>query len=848
MAQDKVGDRAEVDGVIYTYDGAGWVPANSVPTGIGVDPYKAAENTRQNSAEARAITNDARQARKLAMDLRKAELDLREAERKALEPATGSKEENAMAQRIANLRSLQQQIDRVRELHAKGPGATSGLASLGDYLPTGANRQFDAAGAGLGDIGTAAFKVPGMGTQSDQDAARFVRANEPSASDYDATVEEKLRTLENRLNNTLIELGQKPRQQAKRNEAAVPGNTPTDNLIPATGGTKTEIIRSQVDKKLAAMLESGVSAGTIKAYAKANNVEFPNMDAVLAWRALHPGAKGYEVYGKRIVPTTMLNRTMASPVMTGITQAANAATAGTLDEMGGAVNALVTGDDLSDSIAAANFAKQSQAALNPKSALAGNIIGGAGAMLGGGAALGKLGINLTGKLAPKVAGKVTQEVAERIAASRAALLGDMAYGTAYGAGEQNDNRLMGGAVGAGSGLVGNRLGAGVSNLAGRAIRGVVNPAVQGLRARGIDLTGGEMFGGWVKGIEDRLEGFAGVGDLLAGRNAASRRQLNQAAFDEGGGVINTPINGVGATGLGTLERAKSSAYDTTLNPVRIDANDPRFLGDMTSLVAASNRIPAVNGAQEAAASAIESRIGGAVDPATDTISGRGFQEAYRGLARTARERANSDYGHEVGDVMRQGQDALLDALPPDALAGFMRANSANRHLSVLTDAVNAAKSQLDQGDALFTPAQLGTAATNNAKKYGGKLSAAIGERPFDQLIRDSQEVMSSKVADSGTAGRVALGLALTGGFAGAGGGLGAAAGDSGTGAGLGVGALATMAALNTRAGQAALTKILLSRAAPFRRAGDALVNYGPRVGQAAGLGGVYLGQSSLTPP
>ncbi len=298
-------------------------------------------------------------------------------------------------------------------------------------------------------------------------------------------------------------------------------------------------------------------------------------------------------------------------------------------------------------------------------------------------------------------------------------------------------------------------------------------------------------------------------------------------------MVNTPINAVGGEGIARLDAAKSGAYSNALDPVRIDANDPAFLENMRSLVAASNRIPPVNGAREAAASAIESRIGGAVDPMTDTMSGRGFQEAYRGLARTSRERAAGDYGHEIGQVMRQGQDALTDALPPDALAGFMRANSANRHLGVLTDAVNAAKSQLDEGDALFTPAQLGTATTNNTKKYGGKLSAAIGERPFDQLSRDGQEIMSSRVADSGTAGRWALGAALTAGGGGgylAGGGEGAA-----TGAALPLAPLAIMSALNTRAGQAALTRILLQRAAPYRLAGDQLVRNAP-VGGAIGAG------------
>jgi hypothetical protein len=194
-------------------------------------------------------------------------------------------------------------------------------------------------------------------------------------------------------------------------------------------------------------------------------------------------------------------------------------------------------------------------------------------------------------------------------------------------------------------------------------------------------------------------------------------------------------------------------------------------------------------------------------------------------------------GHQVGEVLGQGKDALATVLEdqnPGAYADFLKANSANRHLSVLANAVEAAKNQVsDTGEQLFTPAQLGTAASANGVKYGSKAASAAGNRPFNQLALDAQQVMSSKLPESGTFPRQLMGLALTGGLAGAGSGVG-----YGTGGGEGAveGAaipLAALTLLGTRRGQAALTAALLKRGSAFRVAGS-------KVGQFPQVGGDIL--------
>src|SRR3546814_12698839 len=83
-------------------------------------------------------------------------------------------------------------------------------------MPSAANAQFDTAGAGLGEVGLAAFRVPGVGSQSDAELRAFIAANRPSASDFDSRIKEKLLNLQSRLDQTYSAYGMTPRMGPKR--------------------------------------------------------------------------------------------------------------------------------------------------------------------------------------------------------------------------------------------------------------------------------------------------------------------------------------------------------------------------------------------------------------------------------------------------------------------------------------------------------------------------------------------------------------------------------------------------------------------------------------------------------
>lgn len=795
------------------------VPASpAMPTGIGVDPYKASENLRQERSEARAERKEQRESANLDLERRKLIAQVKKAETATVSEGALKVRENADT-KLTSAARLANQLAEMREIYSRSFSG-EGVGSVKEWLPTDEGQRFQAIAEAMRASLKPLIRGQGEGTFTEGDQ-KLLDSLIPQPGSFDARNMARFDQIEGLVRDQIELHGPQAgadiqKATAKKLRALSP-EAPADNREVATGETRTEKVRTDEDTKIAAMLASGKSGATIKAYAKQKGLSYPQLDSVLAWRSMHPNYKGgYDVSAERVVPTTLTNRVMASPLATIATQAANATTMGTLDEIGGAARSLVTGEPLDETIASANLNKQMQAQANPTSALAGNVLGGAAALVAGGAGAARMGLGQTGWLAANPV--------------KAAALGDAAYGAGYGAGEMNDNRLAGAAVGAPAGLAGSLVGSGLVRGLGSAVRGVDNPAAQRLRAQGIPLTVGEVMGGGMKKTQDALTSIPVVGSMVERRALEGRRAMNEAAFNEAGGQVGVPINQVGQEGIDALAAARSQAYADALDPVSLNIADDAFAESMDPIGNIIARIPENSPARQEAVDALTHTIRSNIEP-DGQMTGRNFQEAYRGLARAPRERGNAPYAHEFGQVTRAGQDALAEALErqnPEAFQGFLSANSANRHLNILADAVNAAKNQVTDGDPLFTPAQLGTAATSNTKAFGGKVAAAQGNRPFNQLVRDAQEVMGQKLPESGTAARAAVGLGLT---SLGGGGAGYSLGDtSGAVAGtLAPAAVLTM--LGTRAGQAALTRALLERTAPFRMTGNVLRNYAPMGGQ-----------------
>lgn len=159
----------------------------------------------------------------------------------------------------------------------------------------------------------------------------------------------------------------------------------------------------------------------------------------------------------RTVETTPLQRAAASGPAVGFVGALNGATGGLLDEGIGAVTSALTGRPWAETIAEANASKQAGANAHPWWAAGGNLLGGTVSAVGGASLAGRVGASaLLGKAAPYV--------------------GATAFGAVSGAGENNDNRLLGAGIGSVAGLVGQGAGELLSSPIGALLR--TQPAQQ----------------------------------------------------------------------------------------------------------------------------------------------------------------------------------------------------------------------------------------------------------------------------------------------------------------------------------------------------------------------------------
>lgn len=247
---------------------------------------------------------------------------------------------------------------------------------------------------------------------------------------------------------------------------------------------------------------------------------------------LEPPVTGYK--GPSVVGSLA-----ATPVGSFFGGAANALTGGTLDELGG----MLGGDQQQ-----IQTAKEVMREANPVSSFLGETTG---------AALAMTGINRLPGMAAK-----------------AGLVGDVAYGTAYGAGENNENRLGGAIVGGGAAAAGNYLGGKlVDKLTARAAR-PPQPRQSAQRMQqaeqfGIELPMGAAGGRGSSLIEKGLDILPGSASVMEAGRETLRGQVSEGveAVADNYGTANNFASAGEALQAGAkkwisrFEEVASKAYD-----------------------------------------------------------------------------------------------------------------------------------------------------------------------------------------------------------------------------------------------------------------------------------------------
>lgn len=891
-AQDEAGNIWEVDAQgnpVRLVQAADAQPQNSV---VSPNPLKASqmlrEATRQAAADQREQARfEERNKPTLPAGYRMGPNGV--AERIPGLPADEKSDPNTAATRATAIgaykatQNLDGVIADIERLYREGPGSTKGLSGIQDYLPSPSNKRFDAAGnAARGAIIQALGFSSGQ-TNSPVEVEMNIGGYIPKAGDYDDVIQDKIRRLKELRNNarekSIATLGGVPDANGRvtpveqlsaaqykeafagiANPPAPPpggaggGTAPPSNSGPTLGGPGRLLapdeqvqfngdaapvtgrrMSQQQEAEILGAIRSGDEGQAVALLGRYGGGavgpgEIASIRSTIAQVRKDPKTPVSFNYGKvdafaqteadrarfgDALAPAMDERANAPGLDVTARAAVNGLTGG-LADYAAAGAGMLGGGTYADNLQRQKAITEADSRLNPGNTMVSNIVGGAG-----GAALTE---GLAGALLPARA------------AAWAPRIGDAAYGLTAGAtGSAPGQEASGALNGALGGVVGGMAGRGVARGVGNVARGARDVSADFLRERGVPLTVGQLVGRGgrvgqaVKGFEDRLSGIPVVGDMVNARRTESIEGLDRAAFDEGLAPINRTTGGViGPEGVAASRQGVNQGYRDALDPVQMLVDQAFDTDNITAQVAGA-RLP-----QDMAG-----RAGYAIDRARENVdpngvlTGRGFQQALRRLRRTSNENAPLPNGHDLGEVMNTAEEAytgLLDRQAPGVMPQYLAANSANRHVSILKDAVNRARNGTRSGEpGRFTASQLNDAAAANARRFGG--TEGTPEQPFYALGLHGQRVLPNSIPDSGTAGRLAT-LALPGILGGAGAGVGYAGGDAQSGTTTGLTAGALLALGGTRGGQRALTALLADRP-------DALVRIGDQINRRARVGGIF---------
>lgn len=734
---------------------------------------------------------EARQQATLAADVAKAEADARkaqiEADRAEAEAAKAPRPETNLIQQSIKTSALLDALNVARSQIAGGMatgnffggGAFAGVPIFGQNATNLSTTLDGLKGSILTDTlatmkAQSSTGASGMGSLTEKEGERLAASIGALHQEQDAeSLLRNLAKVERHYRNMLaLSYGEDPREPEVMERYGIrleeESAAPRGGSVTSEGNTTRDPALAGVNASVKRMIRAGADEQRVRDYLNAVRPGMgdaaQNVREAIEYGRQNPDRDfGVDLEGVW-TPTTgvasALGEIGMSPVGSSVIGAADFLTGGTLDN-------LTANPD------AARASMSGVQQLNPTSYLLGQIGGGALGGLGLEAGLARGGLS----------------------ALNSARVGDVALGAAYGAGSADEedqsrvlNALLGGTVGAAGGAAGR----GVANVVGSGISGVTDPTRRALDDAGIRMTPGQILGGGIQRTEDRLAGLPLVGDQIMTRRMEGLEDFNRAAFADAADALGVPTpSNIGGVGIDKLRQGRSQRYGDLLDNRQFSV-DPQFETDIAAALAQTGQLP-----QDLAGkvtTSLEGRIGNAVrDDAAGMpiITGRDYQSSLRGLDRDVRSlmREAPVMGDVAEDAVRGGRDALLGLVERqapgvyDELASINRGNSL---METLRSGVNAAR---NQGE-LVTPAQLSTAASQTARRFGNNQGTT--NQPFYGLTRAAQEVLPSSIPDSGTAGRMVI--PFLAGAAGGSGGAAVAEGDAVDRAGAGAGT-AVIAAL-----------------------------------------------------
>lgn len=328
--------------------------------------------------------------------------------------------------------------------------------------------------------------------------------------------------------------------------------------------------------------------------------------------------------------------------------------------------------------------------------------------------------------------------------------------------------------------------------------------LQALRGEGIKPTIGQALGGKFATAEEKLTSLPIMGDMIHRARGQTLQTFNNAAINRAVGQIGKKVEGAGHEAVKKAGDLLSKEYDDALSHIKGVKFDARFDMELENLKRmAQSLVPSMrNKFDKAVQDVLEHRMSPNRSMLADVYK-RVDSEIGKISSRYGKSTVASE--QELGDALAELQRMLKEQMMRSNPQAAARIKAADRGWANLVRIEQAAKSAKN-AEGIFTPAQLNAAIQQADDSVRGR-AVSRGTALMQKFGSRAQTVLGSKYPDSGTAGRLALGL----GSLGAGGGAVGAGFIEPTTAAVTAGMLGTGGLAYTRPVQNALVKMLTER-------------------------------------
>jgi len=306
--------------------------------------------------------------------------------------------------------------------------------------------------------------------------------------------------------------------------------------------------------------------------------------------------------------------------------------------------------------------------------------------------------------------------------------------------------------GAGGGVLGTGLVRGVANVVGPNL----DSAVKKLIGEGVNLTPGQMVGGFAQRLEDKLTSVPLLGDIIQSSRTKGIEEFNKAAYKRALDPIGGKVpESTGRAGMESVKNQISGAYNELLPKLTYQVDD-QFLNNLSNI---KNNVTGIDPANaKKVADTVFDVISSRLDK-NGQVKGQEFkviEEKLGGLAKTYRASQDADQ-KLMGDAYANALGELRQNLArnnPQFAEELNKINTSFANFARLRGAGSMANTQ-----EMFTPSQL-AAAIKAADQSSGRGATATGKALMQDLSDAGVQVLPGKIPDSGTAGRQAINSAL----------------------------------------------------------------------------------------